>query len=55
MSKKVVIETEVQLCPDVFGFDADSEKANVMIEEGGAEDCIQEAIDTCPVECIRWE
>ena len=23
--------------------------------EGGPEDCIEEAMDTCPVECIHWE
>ncbi len=63
MSRKVLIETEecigcqscVELCPDVFGFDEDAEKAKVIMEEGGAEDCIQEAMDTCPVECIHWE
>jgi len=23
--------------------------------EGSPEDCIEEAIETCPVECIFWE
>jgi ferredoxin len=63
MSKKVFIETEecigcescVELCPDVFGFDQDNEKAFVIKAEGGAEDCIDEAIETCPVECIHRE
>jgi len=63
MSRKVVIETEecvgcqscVELCPDVFGFDEDTEKAKVIREEGGSESCIQEAVETCPVECIHWE
>jgi ferredoxin len=63
MSKKVLIETEecigcescVELCPDVFGFDEETEKAFVIQAEGGPEDCIDEAIDTCPVECIHWE
>ena len=63
MSKKVFIETEecigcetcVELCPDVFGFDEVEEKAVVIQAEGGPEDCIDEAIDTCPVECIHWE
>ncbi|MBF0121182.1 MAG: ferredoxin [Desulfobacterales bacterium] len=63
MNKKVMIETEecigcqscFELCPDVFGFDESSGKANVIIEAGGSEDCIQEAIDTCPVECIHWK
>ncbi len=63
MGKKVVIDTEecigcescVELCPDVFGFDDEEEKANVILPEGGPEECIDEAIDTCPVECISWE
>jgi len=63
MSKKVIIDTEecigcqtcVELCPDVFGFNEDTEKAKVILEKGGPEDCIQEAIDSCPVECIHWE
>lgn len=63
MSKKVCIETEdcigcescVELCPDVFGFDEKTEKAFVIKSEGGPEACIDEAIETCPVECIFWE
>jgi len=63
MSKKVYIETEecigcqscVELCPDVFGFDDEAEKAEVLMPEGGPEECIDEAIGTCPVECIHWE
>ncbi|MFZ2039686.1 MAG: ferredoxin [Desulfobacterales bacterium] len=63
MGKKVYIDTEecigcescVELCPEVFGFDEDSEKANVIMPEGGSEECIDEAIETCPVECIHWE
>ncbi|MFH1636681.1 MAG: ferredoxin [Chloroflexota bacterium] len=63
MSKKVCIETEecigcescVELCPDVFGFDAEAEKAFVIKSVGGSEACIDEAIETCPVECIHKE
>jgi ferredoxin len=63
MSKKVYIETEecigcqscVELCPDVFGFDDETEKAEVLMPEGGSEECIDEAIGTCPVECIHWD
>lgn len=63
MSKKVFIETEecigcescVELCPDVFAFDEETEKAVVIMAVGGPEDCIDETIDTCPVECIHWE
>lgn len=60
---KVVIDTEecegcescVELCPEVFAFDEDTEKAYVIKPEGGPEDEIQEAMDSCPTECIYWE
>ncbi|WP_027370678.1 ferredoxin [Desulfovermiculus halophilus] len=63
MSKKVVLDQEecigcescVEICPEVFAFDADTEKAYVIKPEGGPEDDIQEAMDSCPVECISWE
>lgn len=63
MSKKVIIveeecigcETCVELCPEVFSFDEEIEKARVIKETGGPEEEIQEAIDSCPVECIHWE
>jgi len=63
MGKKVVIDEEecigcescVEMCPDVFEFDEPAEKARVIKPEGGDEDCIQEAIEVCPSECISWE
>ncbi|MFH0728305.1 MAG: ferredoxin [Pseudomonadota bacterium] len=63
MGKKVIIETEdcvgcescVELCADVFGFDEGAQKVVVILPEGGPEDCIEEAIEACPVECIHWE
>lgn len=63
MGKIVVIDTDecigcetcVELCPDVFDFDSESEKAVVSKEEGGDEECIDEAIESCPTECISWE
>jgi ferredoxin len=48
-------ETCVELCPDVFEFDEDAEKAYVKDDHEGDEACIQEAIDSCPTECITWE
>jgi ferredoxin len=48
-------ETCIELCPDVFEFDEDTQKAYVKDEYDGNEECIQEAIDSCPTECITWE
>ncbi|MBN2569889.1 MAG: ferredoxin [Deltaproteobacteria bacterium] len=63
MNNTVYIETEecigckscVELCPDVFGFDDDAGKAFVIMPEGGPEQCIDDAIETCPSGCIHWE
>ena len=63
MGKRVVIDTEectgcetcVELCPEVFEFNEADEVAVVIKAEGGPEDCIEEAIDACPVECIHLE
>ena len=33
----------------------DEEIAEVILPEGGPEDCIEEAVETCPTECIRYE
>ena len=48
-------ETCVELCPDVFAFNEDEGKAYVIKEEGGDADCIDEAIGSCPGECITNE
>ncbi len=63
MAKKVVIDEEecmgceacVELCPEVFEFKEDDEKAIVIKAEGGDEDAIEEAMESCPAECITWE
>jgi ferredoxin len=62
MPKLLVIDEEecqgcescVELCPEAFEFDEDRQIAIVKNLESD-KDCIQEAIDSCPVECIRWE
>lgn len=48
-------ETCVELCSDVFAFNEDEGKAYVIKEEGGDEDCIEEAVGSCPAECISYE
>ena len=63
MGRKVILDEEccigcgscAELCPEVFQMDEVSEKARVILPEGGSEECIQEAIETCPDECISWE
>ncbi len=63
MAKKVVIDTEecvacgtcVEICPEVFELEEGAEAVTIIKETGGPEDSIQEAIDTCPVQCISWE
>ena len=63
MAKILVIDKEecvgcescVQICEEAFSFNEEEQKAEVILPDGGAADCIEEAIETCPVECIRWE
>ena len=63
MDRLVYIDTDecigcescVELCPEVFGFNQEEEKAEVILPEGGPEECIEEAMDACPVECIHWQ
>ncbi|MGB5158509.1 ferredoxin [Desulfobacterium sp. N47] len=63
MGKRVIIDTKecigcqscVELCPEIFEFDEEQEKAKVILPKEGDEECIEEAMSTCPVECIHWE
>jgi len=63
MSKSVYIDEEEcigcgtceEICPEVFKMNEDTEKSEVIKPQGGPEDLIQEAIDTCPVDCIDWK
>lgn len=47
-------ETCVELCPDVFEMDSDGEKA-VVKNPDSTDECVDEAIDTCPSEAISKE
>ncbi|MEJ5299874.1 MAG: ferredoxin [Thermodesulforhabdaceae bacterium] len=61
MPKKIVIDAECcvgcgtcqELCPEVFKLDEASEKSTVIKPEGGSE-CVEDAIRSCPGECISW-
>jgi len=45
-------EACVELCPDIFAFDTGLGKAYVTTSEGGNQVCIEEAVASCPVNCI---
>jgi ferredoxin len=63
MTKRVYIDEEEcigcgtceEICEEVFRLNNETDKAEVIKPEGGPKDLIQEAIDSCPVECIHWE
>jgi len=39
----------------VFRLNEQTEVAEVIKPAGGPEDLIQQAVDSCPAECIYWE
>lgn len=63
MSKSVTIDQDEcigcgtceELCPDVFQMNDETDLAEVILAEGGPEGQIEEAIESCPVECIHWQ
>lgn len=63
MSKSVTIDQDEcigcgtceELCPDVFQMNDETDLAEVILAEGGPVDPIEEAIESCPVECIHWQ
>jgi len=44
-----------EICDEVFKLDEETEKAEVIKPEGGPVDLIEEAMETCPADCIYWE
>ncbi len=48
-------ESCVGVCPGAFAMDEASGKARVINLDGGSEEEIQEAMDTCPAQCIHWD
>ena len=63
MSTKVTIDTDecigcqtcVELCPEVFSFNNETDKAEILDEITGNEECIEEAAEACPASCIIVE
>ena len=47
--------TCVELCPEIFAFNDDTNKAYVILPQGGDEGCIDDAAASCPVSCITNE
>ena len=41
-----------EICPEVFRLNIDTEKAEVIMPQGGPEELIEEAIESCPASCI---
>ncbi|WP_028575425.1 ferredoxin [Desulfonatronovibrio hydrogenovorans] len=62
MSRKVAIDVDEcigcgtceSICPEVFSLDEESGKSQIIKAEGGPQELIQEAIDSCPAQCISW-
>ncbi len=48
-------EVCVETCPEVFEFDEDEGKAVVLEAADFEVECVEEAIATCPAECIIKE
>lgn len=48
-------EACVEACPEVFAFDEDEGKAYVIDGADPQTDCVEEAIASCPGECITVE
>ena len=63
MSEKIIIDQDecigceacVELCPSAFEFDDDAEKAAVLEGANPDDECVDEAIASCPTECITKE
>ena len=39
---------------NTFVMEPDLGRSRAIRQDGDSTDCIQEAIDTCPVDCIHW-
>ncbi len=63
MASRVVLNEEccvgcgscMEICPEVFQMSEDGEKALVIAPDKWDRERVQDAIDTCPNECISIE
>jgi len=63
MTRRVVVDQDACIgcgtcegvCPEVFRLNEEEGKSQVIKPEGGPQDLIQEASDSCPMEAIHWE
>ena len=63
MSNKIIIDQEeclgceacVEICPNAFIMDEEKGKASVKDSADPDDDCVDEAIASCPAECIGKE
>ncbi|KKZ14417.1 MAG: ferredoxin [Candidatus Synechococcus spongiarum 142] len=42
------------VCPNTFAIEPDFGRSHAVRQDGDSTQRIQEAIDTCPVDCIHW-
>ncbi|MBD2579021.1 ferredoxin [Oscillatoria sp. FACHB-1406] len=42
------------VAPNTFYIEPTYGRSRALRQDGDTEDCVQEAIDTCPVDCIHW-
>jgi len=45
----------LEVCPEVFMRNSETGSIDVVNFNTYPEDCVQEAISVCPVDCISWE
>jgi ferredoxin len=45
----------LEVCPDVFIRNDQTQFIEVRDLESYPEECVQEAMKVCPADCIRWE
>ena len=44
----------IDICSDVFGFDESETNAIIKKRAVENEECVEEAMESCPAQCISW-